>query len=293
MANSSVSVVMAGIRGGCVMPAAVYNGTLGLNLYFTDLSGAAQSWSGDSGYTPSLKIRRTSGFATTSGPAVASPSDGTVSITDGATTRPVYFDINGADYTIFGTSTYGTGGFLGGYNGAAVGAGLRWVFNGGTGGAGVSAAAVWAAVRVRVAPDVVAIGGLAGNSVGATVFESMTAGAQAALSISGNTTIPALDAQLDKLVAGSATTYERWMLRIVEPPTVTVSSFTPITNGWSCNVPFTDPKFLDLPNAAGPYISAFNDYACEIIVTKNSDSSVTGLVTSKFRVYRKQIHLSL
>ena len=41
MSNSSVSVVMAGIRGGCVMPAAVYKGTLGLNLYFTDLSGAS------------------------------------------------------------------------------------------------------------------------------------------------------------------------------------------------------------------------------------------------------------
>lgn len=282
---SDVTAIVSGIRGVAIFPRVVYNSSLDVNLYFKDTAGSYQAWSGSASYTPSIKIRRSKGFNS------ASPRKGacSIDISDGATTRTIYFDADNATYTDWGSGNYqGTHGLLGGFNGAVVG--NRWVFNGGSGGVGVSAAAVWAGTRVSA---IYASTVTSGIQSGTMIIEADSVGNQAALSFSNNTLYPAHDAQVDVLKQGSATEREMVLLRITPAAAVTVSSFSQITSGWSCTVPFTHEDFIRLSNDAAATVSEYQDYDVEIVVTKNSDSSVTAVVVGKVRVYRKQISLVL
>lgn len=281
---SDVTVIQSGVRGVAIFPRVLFNSSLDINLYFKDPSGNFLAHSGAAGYTPSLKIRQPKGFNALSGTRT-----GTIDISDGATTRSINLNTGAAALTRWdnaGNAFTGQHGLLGGYNGA--GAGDGWIFNGGSLGAGVSAAAVWAATRCTNRGSLGVFG-----ADGTAIIEADTVGNQAALSFSNNLANPAVEGSVVVLRQGTASLRELVLIRIVPPAAASVSAFTQITNGWSCTVPFTDPAFITLSNTANITVSEYQDYACEIIITRDSDSAVMCVASATIRVYRKQIDLTV
>lgn len=284
---SDVTAIVSGIRGVAIMPRVLFNSSLDINLYFKDAAGNFLPFSGDNtNYTPNIKIRQPRGFNAIPLFNTSPFYSGTIVLGDGSTSRTITFGGAPTNWSLQTAALTGVDGLLGGYSG--VDPTKLWVFNGGSGGAGVSAAAVWAATRVtaRGTPDA-----SGQNQNGTLIIEADSTGVQAALAFSSNAIWPAVDATVNVLRAGAVGVRALVLLRITPAIPVSAAASGTVTNGWTFTIPFTDPSFISISNTANITVSEFQDYDVEITVTKNSDSTVACVAVAKVRVFRKQISL--